>query len=445
MQNLVWRRFISGALLLLLAIIPACAQPETADKVDNPQLAKSIYDQTVARLRRQDLLSPEENGFASLAPLCKSKDWDAKGKNLAPYRALSAYFMKEPEEHLQAFRSNPAQAARDVALFESIVPKLQQANSKKRFEYVFDWKTGGLNSGSPPHPVYPFLRVLAQGLRTAGLYYEFKGDPDKAAQRCLLGLELTNKWGKTGPLANRGVSAAYQGYNALPLLHLLGDAGFPATHYRHILKKTESFPATPADVLDGFDESYLAGIRFFDDLQSGKLSVQQLVDAYSAVSITLSDSQLQFLRKPGHFALEKTLFQNVYLSRRAYFEKLESVPNSLLKTQEAKLADKHCFLAQEQSPTPVCRVFKNSQTHLSAIRVMAALQAYHAEKKVYPAKLQDLLPGYLKQLPKNYMSPDGAFRYAQKGKSFKLESLSDVYPGLSLQKTMSYHPLSFKY
>lgn len=436
-KTVIKRAIRWGVLSLLLTLLIGMLLWAQFNKVDDPKLARSIYDRTLERLKSQAQVPPHENGFTLLTSLCSAEDPQDAKRNQLPFRALRNYI--DPDDWLRSFRKNPGQAARDVARFESIVPVLSEATAKKQFLCDFDRGAGGVGA-MDVKPRGPNLRNLVRGLRTCGCYYEFKGDRQKAGERYLLGIELCNKYGKTGPELQRFTCSVTQQTVARPLLQLLGDNRFPATYYRHIIQRVEALPGVPSDALDGFDESYVMGVDFFDDLQSGKITAQQVLDCYASVSVEVSQTRRYLLRFPPYIAHEKTVFQNLCLRRRPYVERLVPPPDSVASAEKENL-EWH-WLASDNLPYGIITAHTNSMADLSAISVLAALQAYHSERKVYPPALDSLVPEYLKQLPRNYRSQDGAFRYARKDHSFRLEAPSDA-KNKKYAKTVSYYPPRF--
>ncbi len=67
-------------------------------------------------------------------------------------------------------------------------------------------------------------------------------------------------------------------------------------------------------------------------------------------------------------------------------------------------------------------------TQLSAVKILAGLEAYHTEKGSYPNKVDELMPVYLSTIPTDWFSPDGRFVYTKTEKGFKLESVSASLP-----------------
>ncbi|MFB3896886.1 MAG: hypothetical protein ACE14V_11360 [bacterium] len=63
-----------------------------------------------------------------------------------------------------------------------------------------------------------------------------------------------------------------------------------------------------------------------------------------------------------------------------------------------------------------------SATDNRLIRIMAAIQLYHAEKNTYPTSLSELTPNYLTAVPKDYFN-DAEFIYGTRDNSFYLYSL----------------------
>ncbi|MFN8606621.1 MAG: hypothetical protein U0931_03750 [Vulcanimicrobiota bacterium] len=423
-----------------------CAQTTspTGLRLENPALAESVYQDTVQRVHSQAQLPASDNGFASISSLCDDRFWDSGSAELTAFTALEPRANLEPPQLVGDFRKHAGQAAQDVARFETLLPRLEEANSKARCSYGFDLNWNPLDGTLPQH-TSRFLRVLVRGLRTAGRYHEWKGNPQIAADRYLLALELSNKWMKSGPFVNRVTAASCQDQAALSLLHLLSESRFPAAYYRRLGKRLETLPESLDDLNHGADESYVMGVNCLTRLQSGELTAEQLESYWSSLSLVLEPDQHSLLRNGAHLAEEKTLFQNIYLANRPFSLQLEAPPESLQSQHETQKARSQAFLLDIFPCAGYTASFRSCLTHLSALRLLVALQGYREERKEYPPRLQALLPEFLGQLPLNRMSPDGAFGYRLAGKSFILDSVSDRYtkvPGC--QREMSYFPLSFK-
>lgn len=166
----------------------------------------------------------------------------------------------------------------------------------------------------------------------------------------------------------------------------------------------------------------IAGLQ---ELLSSELELQNVLDTEYFVAVRRVESQKldgevqakELEALAARFLAARPLFADPKAAELGFATKTESTTGKVAN----EWAEKGDFL-------PALARSRLAFTQLSAVKILAALEAYKKEKKTYPDKVEDLMPAYLSRIPTDWFSPEGRFVYTKSEKSFKLESVSPALP-----------------
>lgn len=250
------------------------------------------------------------------------------------------------------------------------------------------------------------VRGLSQCLATIGLL----SSDDEAIDLNLLGL----RWGALlpgrGALIHEMIALAVLDVHVAELLRLLepGRSAVSATACREILAATASLPYGPESFGRAMDAQFLADLDLIARLKRGERSTDEPLSG-----------GLVYL--PGfYFDYQRKLYTNLYLAERPYLYKLRDIPSEVLdelgSTRSAQLVQS--LFPGVQGAT---NRYRESLTELGAVRLGAALQLYRAQHGRYPERLDALVPAFLPEVPRNYLS-GGRYEYHQFDREYSLSS-----------------------
>lgn len=415
----------AGALLLVSLLAALALVAFLRVDVPDPALADSIARTTRERIAGRERNFSSDNGYMLLEPLLKK----SASKRTEPLAVLSRYCVgATPAEMRKALAGGGEEAETAIAAFDSVMPVVKDALGRTRF--LYPPRTDDRADATIPHIVA--LRSIASSLAVRGVRYEMDGRPLDALRCYLAAIELGARLGKQGALIDQMVAIAIQKIGEEPLLWLLAAKTLPSHGYREALTRLAALPFADRDFLDSMDEEYTGVLTSIDLFSRGKSG------AHPALSATLSP----LLRALG--GRERTLFQAWYLRRRPYFESLRhpSEDGITVETDREEMKRRVAILAGIFVPNvhKALGHFLAVRTEYSALKAVAALEAYRADRGAYPDSLDALVPRYLAEQPKDYCSGDRRFAYARAGNTFTLTSRSALYEEMKFRNPLRLHP-----
>ncbi|MDQ7824894.1 MAG: hypothetical protein RDV48_18995 [Candidatus Eremiobacteraeota bacterium] len=390
---------------------------------------EEILRVTMKRLQNEDNIPADKNGYYDFAPFCEK---NAPEKLKEPYLSLSKVCEGIPRDIGKSLGKKREKTEKALKDFSQVLPGIEKTLEKPSF-IIPSRGDYGLNG---PVSNYLALRALAQSLATYGLYQEMQKNPETAVKCYILDIQFGAKLAMSGNLITQMISVAIQAIGDVPLHCLLAGGGMKSSCYKDIIARLESLPAADGNFLDAMDEEYTRTINNFDYWMTGQTARAQQFP----VNIRPEKLKIIILR-------EKKLYMNLSIKYRPCFETL-SMPADLglnLTADLAALQKKGAILCSIYYPN-VTRALAHKKfilTRISALKILAALQAYKSDRGSYPPRLEDLCPGYLKEVPRDYMSKEGTFLYSLKDKSFTLASQSYIYREITtnrLTDVFSYFP-----
>jgi len=395
-------------------------------KLTDQARCDEIYKATMKRMQDTEALPRQENGYNVLA---KVTDKNAPAQLTAPCRALPQYCYGKTSEIEAGLLKDRKRTAQDIRNFSPIVPEIEKSVSQK---YYFFPSNGdyGLDAGVPNFLV---IRAAAQSLAALGVNEEMHKKPAEAARYYILAIRYGAGIGSHGYLLTQMISIAIESIGCAPLHCLVAKGNMKSGDYRKIIAELDALPADTSDLLNSMDEEYARTINSLEDMMSGRKGALQ------TYSINIPPQKIKPI-----IEREKRFYMNMFIRYRPCFEKI-CMPEELGLNFEddTKALNKKmsivCPIILSNFPRAIAQK-KLIMTKLSAVKLLAAIQAYRKDKGKYPASLEDLCPGYLKSLPEDYMSKDRQFTYALKDKTFSLTSQSGLYNYLSQKNPFSFYP-----
>lgn len=215
--------------------------------------------------------------------------------------------------------------------------------------------------------------------------------------------------------------------------------------YLHIARATSLDAAT----IEHYEQGIAFERRILDSLtqviRSGKLNVLQLREVISGLQdLVGNESELQGVLDTEYFMAVRRL-ESQGLDKQTQTKEHDALAARFLAVRplfaDPKAAELG-FTARNQEPTgklakewaakgdflPALARSRLAATQLSAVKILAALEAYKKDKKGYPDKVEEVSPAYLSRIPTDWFSPDGQFVYSKTEKGFTLESVSPALP-----------------
>ncbi len=435
---------------LLLAVLAAGAWFAFMRVPDRyPGQADRVYQEARQRFEALQATPPAENSAALLHPLLvggreRASEAPVQGPAgmVAPQdlMALLKYFVRAGlPENKALLAEDPQRAAADVRAYAPVVALAREATKRQ----VFAWPARMEDAGSRSLPDFIRLRALAQGLTVCGLEAWREGRLTEALDRFLVTARLGSQMSGQGPLLQEMIAVAVARMPMEPLTELLASGKLGAQDYRTALAGLERARFTPEGFGRAMDGEFAFGLSIFDGLRDRGVSVgvlgEDLLTPTLAVAVRLAPVRER----------ERRLYTNFMLGQRRYF--LDLMLASSAETSGNIGADmkevERGLLAPLMVPNYYrARIqYRNLLSCLEANRLLAALQLYRSERGGWPPNLEALVPSYLPAVPRDYLSPDGRFRYRVQGRNMVLETRSPLlkqfdYP----DSARSYHPYLHK-
>ncbi|GEM_PF-2306917 len=395
-------------------------------KLTDKARCEEIYKTAMNRMKENEKVPPQENGYTVLARLL---DRNTPSQVKAPYEALSKYCYGKTSEIEAGLLKDKKQTEKDIRNFEQVVPKIEKSVDRKYYIFLSNGDFGI----DFMVPNFLIMRSTAQSLAALGVYREMHNKPEEAVKCYLLAIKYGAKIGTNGCIITQMISVAIESIASNPLHTLIAKGNMTSRAYRNIIAELDSIPIEKDGFLAAMDEEYARTLNTLDDLENGRKSSTYILP------YNIPPKKIRIV-----IEREKRFYMNMYLKYRPCFQKLcqpEELGLSLsddLKALNRKMAI-ICPILFPNFPRAIAQK-RLILTRISAMKIMAAIQAYKKDKGKYPSALRDLCPGYLKSMPPDYMSKDRSFTYASKGKTFSLTSQSATYSNLMLKDPFSYYP-----
>jgi hypothetical protein len=137
---------------------------------------------------------------------------------------------------------------------------------------------------------------------------------------------------------------------------------------------------------------------------------------------------------------ERKAYWNYQLSRSGNWADLAfSKDAEALEIDPLHIASSNWVPNVERAQAQFCYL----HSKFSSLILMCELERYRLDRGVYPEGLEQLVPRYLKELPKDLMDPNvlhrkGTFEYRVTADGYRLTSTSRAYPHIDLMEKQVY-------
>ncbi len=166
----------------------------------------------------------------------------------------------------------------------------------------------------------------------------------------------------------------------------------------------------------------IAGLQ---ELLASEIELQNVLDTEYFLALRRLESQKL---DPETLTKEQDALAARLLAVRPLFEDPRAADRGFTATVEPPVGKLSQEWASKKDFLPALARSRLALTQLSAVKVLAALEAYNKEKKRYPDKIEELMPAYLSTVPTDWFSPEGRFVYSKTDNGFQLESVSAALP-----------------
>jgi len=256
-----------------------------------------------------------------------------------------------------------------------------------------------------PVPEFKKMRKLGYFLVLAGDYNLKKGNYSKAAQRYLQCLKLGEGTMRNGNLIFGLMGVATEKVALQHIQAMLNNYDLPKKEYKYLTNKLQNLNREHTTFPELFDNEMLFAEATYDLARDGKIKDLKI-----------------FTRDKILFKKDRRSYEKWYLaSRKAILQDYPSARRSLSEIKiptEGKIATTlipACGKALDKFTLP--------RAKFAGVEILSAIKWYKKEKDDYPDNLRDLVPNYIRKIPKDPFSPDGSFVYVKKGEKILLYSV----------------------
>lgn len=322
---------------------------------------------------------------------------------------------------LKSLSPYPEPTAEELASFEIVYPHLKTALSKPYFFCNLNDVVGRKDAIISN---YGELILMNESLLAYGKSMA-QTDPDQALEAYLLSWKMGAGTSGKGKAINQSLSNEMQTSTLERIAELLATGSLSSESVQHCLDTLKKHSVSKEDFVASTDLEFL----WFHN------------------TVTFMENGERFDFRPEEFAAlelprERAAFNQIYLRGRKKLKDLISPDH----VSDEALANQGLVLTAIAYPDWSRFVLKSQQslTRLEAVKVLCTLQLFKAEKKSYPARLEELVPKYLKTAPKDYLSEDGKFVYEVRDGDFRLATDSELLKDLRDEDPPNSSPQVYK-
>ncbi len=443
MRKLLIALLVMFFLAVLLVVGAWFAFLQVPDR--HPGQADQLYEEYQERFQALQATPPEENGATLLHPLLVGSREEAElapvegpGGKVEPDDLVkpSEFFTGGGLTRNKALSAEEQQrAVEEVRAFNPVVALAQQAIRRP----VFVWPArleDGLNRSVPN---FIRMRALGQGLMFCGLEAWREGRLAEALDSFLLVARFGRQMSGQGPLIQEMIAVAIAQMPMEALTELLASGKLGPQDYRTTLAGLEEVRFSPEGFGKAMEGEVAVGLSTFNGLREKGVSASTLgEDLHDLTRVVL-------LRLPPVRERERRLYTNFMLDQRRYFldlmlassaERSGNIGADMEEVEKGVLAP---LMVPNYYRARIS--YRNLLSCQEANRLLAALQLYRAERGGWPPNLEALVPTWLPAVPRDFMAPDGQFRYRVQGRDMVLETESPFLKGFGHpENKRSYHP-----
>jgi hypothetical protein len=387
----------------------------------------------------QKSVAPEENGMTELEPILFNRDGEPREAAALAMRLKAGADLLDAAqgENVRTTDPNPIAHLNKVRQeFLQELPRIRAAVDKPHFASK---SHDPLNLGARA-PDFILCRAISQALEGLVLESLEAGDTAAALDYQRLNLRWATKF-REGVLINLMINLAMNRIAVGSVERMILEGGLTDQQLRELaatLKETEPDRMLFAETMN---REIYAIDDYFQELASPS---EPLPPGYRQ----LDDLGLQNVKALGfvprsYWESERNVYLNIQLAQAANWvglgrpsdTELVDIVKMLPWSVAAQGLVPNLSRAQVQ--------FMVSLSRYSALRLQVALELYHREHGVYPAKLEALVPEYLEAVPVDAMHSNlwkrkEGFAYRLEGTGYRLVSESPLYERVTMKNPQVY-------
>ncbi|MEW6279056.1 MAG: hypothetical protein AB1758_10560 [Candidatus Eremiobacterota bacterium] len=406
---------VLAALLGVVGFAFACTQVwfATFTVSDRAQAAR-LYREAVENVRKRDRLAadPDANGFLAV----KDAFYDRSGSHPLgqSWSALKEFTEAERKVDYAALARRPSPEFTEARQkFQSGLPELNRLLSSPNILWDSEWDKGPRAAV----PNYILMRYISRGLAGHCEYLLAVGRTHEALNYALLSLHFGGKVGQQGGSLTFMVAIALHAKATDCLANLVMSGRLDRAECEEVVRQVDVHGFGPDLFVQRADEEYASWMEAVDFIRRPH--------AGNPVGSVMAGSMYWY---PGLLERDRRILQQFYLEDRPYAVSVAELPRTLQDEHERVMTRSHAEAAQliYSDLSSVSGTYRKALARNGALKVLAALQLHRMDHGGYPGRLEDLAPSILAELPKDWTSPDGRFRYELKAGQVTLGSGGDA-------------------
>jgi hypothetical protein len=357
--------------------------------------------------------SPSSTGISSNPGATSSESSPIPGTNTQDYieKSIAVFPL---QEMLSAGKSaGDIFKTMDYGAAQNMLPLIEKCNPAfAEMQQAINAETNAAPENFKPDRKIPnFLasQTMNKLLVVKGMGMENQGNLDKAVNNYLLAAQFGSIFaGKNTPLIQKLIAIALEKMAYKPMKEFIIKHPDEVNNFKRILPALEKadqkrMPISEAMLGEKKTVQYI--MQNYKDYTKDNKELAKLTE--EEAQRVLSESEKVYTYMVQSFELP-------------YPQYVQENPQSKLPEMLKEVHPMLGTVVPNFGDAFIRNLITITDNHL--IRVMAALQLYHYDKKEYPNSLDDLFPNYLTAIPKDPFS-DANFIYGKTGDSFYLHSV----------------------
>ncbi len=368
---------------------------------DNREEVQKIENETIEKIEKGNAIPKDDNAwFTYYDAVEKFESYRVNKIHNPDLNPSSIDSMGLTNENIDAVKKY-------IQDNKEILKLSAKAYKQKDFQVPRDYKMGADEKTPNLLAVRSFVFLLALN----GDLLAKEGKYKEAAELYMQGLHLGVGVGRNGVLIMGMINIALESIVFKHLIAFLSNYDVDADTCRYLINEISRWEKTRSSFTDFMDNEAVFIHYTIEMLKTGKMS---------------SNRQMQAVAEVRWFMdREERIYENQYLKDRSivtidYKKACEALPDDI----DAALP-KFTILPRILYPN-YKRAYKQnvlSKMEYGGILLAAGLKLYRKEKGKYPESLSELVPDYLKEIPKDPYSPDGKFVYKKDGENVQLYTI----------------------
>ena len=368
---------------------------------DNRKTAEKIRNETIVKIEKGNAILKDDNAWFSYYKAMKKFDKYRVGNIKELYKNTSfietSGLTKKNTETIKKYVEDNREALELVG----------EAYRKKSFQIPRDYKQGA-NERFLNYMTITFFECL---LVLDGDIQAKEGKYREAAELYLQALRLGEGIGHNGVLMMAMVDISTESVALNHITGFINDYDVDAGTCRFLVEEMGRLENEQTSFLDFMDNDAVFAHYTLDNMKSGKMSTPKLMKVMK-ISGWMIDR-------------EEQIYENQYLKDRAAASLEYRQAINALTQDRNKSFPIYTIISKMLYPDykKAYMYYVVTRIQYSGTMLAVALKLYHGENGKYPLNLSELVPDYLKEIPKDSYSPDGKFVYKRNGENVQLYTI----------------------